>query len=181
MHLVGGPSSYEGRVEVYFNGIWGTVCDDGFDNRGAAVVCNMLNLPRDGAYYGQGTGTIWLDDVRCLGNENDIDRCPHSAWGTHNCRHGEDVHTTAPAPPRSGWTMSGAMAMRPISTCVNTTRGEPTTVIILKMWASCAIKNLYSFVVQFGKLSNYKIQKRDHVRRRGCYDVLLGLPCRQQN
>ncbi|XP_052239707.1 adhesion G protein-coupled receptor L3-like isoform X4 [Dreissena polymorpha] len=97
MHLVGGPSSYEGRVEVYFNGIWGTVCDDGFDNRGAAVVCNMLNLPssgaqlRDGAYYGQGTGTIWLDDVRCLGNENDIDRCPHSAWGTHNCRHGEDV------------------------------------------------------------------------------------------
>ncbi|KAH3690821.1 hypothetical protein DPMN_191677 [Dreissena polymorpha] len=97
MRLVGGPSSYEGRVEVYFNGTWGTVCDDDFDNKSAAVVCNMLNLPssgaqhRDGAYYGQGTGTIWLDDVRCLGNENDIDRCPHSAWGTHNCRHGEDV------------------------------------------------------------------------------------------
>ena len=41
--------------------------------------------------YGAGTGKIWLDDVRCQGNEADLDDCSHSAWGIHNCGHNEDV------------------------------------------------------------------------------------------
>jgi len=42
--LVGGPSSNEGRLEVNFGGVWGTVCDDYFDYIEAVVVCNSLGF-----------------------------------------------------------------------------------------------------------------------------------------
>jgi len=42
VRLVGGSSSQEGRVEVFHGGVWGTVCDDGFTNASARVICNML-------------------------------------------------------------------------------------------------------------------------------------------
>lgn len=44
-----------------------------------------------GAVYGQGSGPIWLDDVKCKGSETSIEKCSHRPWGSHNCNHGDDV------------------------------------------------------------------------------------------
>lgn len=42
IRLTGGPVNYEGRVEVCVNGLWGSVCDNGFDTSEAIVVCRQL-------------------------------------------------------------------------------------------------------------------------------------------
>ena len=48
MRLVGADTELEGRVEICFNGLWGTVCDDYWNSRDASVVCNHLGLPSEG-------------------------------------------------------------------------------------------------------------------------------------
>ena len=83
-------------MEIFHNDVWGTVCDDSWDMNDARVVCrtlgypNALNAPHS-AYFGQGSGTIWLDDVICQGHESSIERCSHNGWGVHNCGHSEDA------------------------------------------------------------------------------------------
>lgn len=96
IRLVNGQNSNEGRVEVFYNGQWGTVCDDFWTDQNAAVVCRMLGyfnggIAFVGAYFGQGSGVTWLDDVKCAGNENSIDKCIHKSWGSENCNHDEDA------------------------------------------------------------------------------------------
>uniref|UniRef100_A0A3B5MWJ2 SRCR domain-containing protein n=1 Tax=Xiphophorus couchianus TaxID=32473 RepID=A0A3B5MWJ2_9TELE len=88
-----------GRVEIYHNGEWGTVCDDGWDNNDANVVCKQLGcgppfIVHASAYFGEGTGKIWLDDVGCSGNEKSLSECYHRGFGTHNCEHVEDAGVT---------------------------------------------------------------------------------------
>ena len=91
-----GSTQCYGRVEIYHNGSWGTVCGDGWDLNDAQVVCREVNCGTAShvynyAVYGQGTGQIWLDDVNCSGSESRLSQCSHSGYGTHNCGHHQDA------------------------------------------------------------------------------------------
>ena len=93
VRLVNDFTQYEGRVEVYYNGEWGTVCDDGWDLNDAQVVCGQLGFgPAIAtAFYGEGSGQIWLDDMNCTGTELYIEDCSHNGWGIEDCNHTKDA------------------------------------------------------------------------------------------
>ena len=96
VRLVGSTSDNEGRVEVYQNGEWGTVCDDFWDINDARVVCRQLGYGSataapGNAHFGQGSGPILFDDVACIGTEARLIDCSHPGIGVHNCGHTEDA------------------------------------------------------------------------------------------
>lgn len=86
-----------GRVEVYLAGAeqWGTVCDDYWGDVDASVVCRQLGFAEGkgvkGAKFGRGKGPVWLDNLRCIGNESRLQDCPHNSYAVQNCNHGEDA------------------------------------------------------------------------------------------
>ncbi|XP_042072714.1 deleted in malignant brain tumors 1 protein, partial [Haplochromis burtoni] len=99
-----GSTRCSGRVEIFHNKIWGTVCDNGWDLNDAEVVCRELNCgmaleaPRS-AHFGAGTGQIWLDDVACSGKEGSLTECQHGGFGVNTCKHGEDAGVICSAVP----------------------------------------------------------------------------------
>ena len=86
-------SARHGRVEVLYDGLWGSVCDDGWSDANAKVVCKQINsaggiaIPR----LGGGSGPIWMQGVRCVGNESSLGHCAFRGFGVHNCSHDEDA------------------------------------------------------------------------------------------
>ncbi|XP_075921785.1 scavenger receptor cysteine-rich domain-containing protein DMBT1-like isoform X2 [Petromyzon marinus] len=123
--LVGGGGPCQGRVEVLYNGSWGTVCDDYWNINDAQVVCRKvgcgaaLSAPSN-AFFGQGNGTIWLDDVTCNGSEASLVNCPHMPWGKHNCVHAEDAGVICSAPISSSPT-----TRQPTSQPIESTSTKP--------------------------------------------------------
>ena len=96
IRLVGGSGPHEGRVEVYHNGSWGTVCGDGWDLRDATVVCRQLGYYNvtaalGSAHFGAGSGPILLNNLSCSGNESHITVCPNRGSADLNCTHSEDA------------------------------------------------------------------------------------------
>ena len=100
--------------------MWGAVCDDTWDSSDADVTCRQLGFSPGGkyvqeilfrlllmhsmktdsptgatafifAFFGQGTGPIWLDNVTCTGNETRLYDCRNSGISIHNCSHHEDA------------------------------------------------------------------------------------------
>ena len=92
-------SQYEGRIEIFHNGTWGTICDHDWDLVDAKVACRMLGFSGalravDNAFYGRGNGSVWLDNVECTGNETSLLNCRHRRIGRvdYSCR---DHHNDA--------------------------------------------------------------------------------------
>ena len=93
-----GPSSANGtgRVEVFFAGKWGTICDYYWDRKDATVVCRQLGylnavraLSRNNVP--DGSGQIWLRNIHCNGNEENLASCSHNGWRNQNCGHHQDA------------------------------------------------------------------------------------------
>ncbi|XP_019860164.1 PREDICTED: deleted in malignant brain tumors 1 protein-like [Amphimedon queenslandica] len=74
IQLVGGTNEYEGRVEICYNQMWGTVCDNSWDTVDSNVVCSQLghqpfgSNPLYGSYFGDGHSPFMLSNVACSSN-----------------------------------------------------------------------------------------------------------------
>ena len=87
------------RLDIFHDGEFGSICDDSVQQATAVIACKQLGFATEGARvqvggqgYGAtgtkpGTGQIWLDELRCTGEEETIADCPHNPWGNHNCIH----------------------------------------------------------------------------------------------
>ena len=104
-------------MEVCINDTWGTVCDDSWGSVDATVVCKQLGYSYTGcelignynqrrliasfivtdgtyynsAYFGAGSGKIWLDDVACTSSNTKLLQCSSSPIGEETCSHSEDA------------------------------------------------------------------------------------------
>ncbi|KAJ8034628.1 hypothetical protein HOLleu_21545 [Holothuria leucospilota] len=89
-------SNSSGRLEVFFNNEWGTICNDGWDLVDATVVCRELGYPEvltiyQNAFFGNASGYIWLTNVQCNGNESSLSECQHEIFAEPQCSHHQDV------------------------------------------------------------------------------------------
>ena len=94
IRLSGGSVESEGRVEVFRNGSWGTVCGSSWSLSEAMVVCKSLGYPgaleaKQSAFFGQGKGMIWMDQVICKGDESDLKKCLYN--NVTNCKHSDEA------------------------------------------------------------------------------------------
>lgn len=98
VRLSGGLFQQEGRVEIFYNNEWGTICDDLWVWEDAEVVCRQLGYSGvsrlyDRAYFGEGNGSI-MKTTGCHGDESYWLQCSYTGWDTRFCYHSEDAGVT---------------------------------------------------------------------------------------
>lgn len=96
LRLRSGYRHSEGRAEVLYNNEWGSICHDNWSIRAANIFCRQIGFgtayeATHHASFGQGSGRVWLDEVRCKGDEKSIQDCKHAGWGKNDCGHKEDA------------------------------------------------------------------------------------------
>ncbi|KAI8506513.1 hypothetical protein Bbelb_159400, partial [Branchiostoma belcheri] len=118
VRLVGGRFPWEGRVEVFYNGTWGTVCGRYWNSQDSNVICRELSYEKclvcKTYSFGSGAGPIWIGGynsrVDCVGHERSIFNCLLAAPGNTNifCTHSWDVGVRC--------TPNSAISTRPLCT-----------------------------------------------------------------
>ncbi|XP_072166970.1 CD5 antigen-like [Diadema setosum] len=94
VRLVGGPSPQAGRVEIFHDNSWGTICDNSWSSTEAEVVCDQLGYDEvDVAleYFGPGDGAIHVSSLSCDGYESSVENCLYVNFGSTGCDHTDDV------------------------------------------------------------------------------------------
>ncbi|XP_076436805.1 scavenger receptor cysteine-rich domain-containing protein DMBT1-like [Babylonia areolata] len=184
-----GRNRTAGRVEVQVNGVYGTVCDDQWDDKDATVVCRQLGLTGGKAltraFYGEGTGTVFLDDVDCKGDEKSLADCYFSTGSAVNCDHSEDasvVCQSAGAPttptPLSTTTISGQPQPSNCSNGVNPNSG----VVLVGSRPGVGYVQVRAGNGTFGFVCDdgWDTNAAKVVCRESCYDVSLAEPGMKQ-
>jgi len=125
------------RLDIFHDGVFGSICDDSVAQTTAEVACRQLGFAREGASFqvggpgngasgaAPGSGAIWLDDLRCAGTEFSILDCPRSPLGDHNCIHAEDLGLCCPGGGDGG---NGAYSWKSTTTLVF--RQKPRIVVL---------------------------------------------------
>ena len=99
LRLVDGLNYTTGRVEIFIkrSNMWGTICDNNWDEDSARVVCRQLGFgdnatPVKGYSPSASEGVpIWLDNVDCSGNEDKLIDCRRNEIVNQNCTHNNDA------------------------------------------------------------------------------------------
>ena len=101
LRIIGGATHNEGRLEVYHDNEWGTICDDFFWRKDAKVACKQMGYMGAEAVLTDVAVApdrrFWLDDVNCIGNETKLTECFYNngrvdpQWGFANCIPSEQV------------------------------------------------------------------------------------------
>ena len=98
--------SGKGRVEIYYKDTWGTICDDHWDMDDATVVCKSLGFRlasrvAEPGEFGQGTGHIWMSNMKCNGTEDSLSQCFGTKYYPTTCVHEEDAGVVCAGGPSS--------------------------------------------------------------------------------
>ncbi|KAJ8032925.1 Galectin-3-binding protein [Holothuria leucospilota] len=111
IRLAGSVKSFEGRVEVEYNGTWGTICSNGWNHRDAEVVCNQLGFS-NGAMLASnvgrttlapGSGPVLLSNLMCNGNERRLSACSgYHLQSNSSCDHSTDAVVVCQIPSYEG-------------------------------------------------------------------------------
>ncbi|XP_069478469.1 CD5 antigen-like isoform X1 [Ambystoma mexicanum] len=99
VQLVNGPSHCSGRVEVRYNGVWGAVCDDSWDQVDASIVCRQLGCALVQSYtynssFGTSSWPVLMSNVQCTADDFALWECAQRGWEHHNCPTGRDAGVT---------------------------------------------------------------------------------------
>ena len=97
VRLVGGNSENEGRVEIYYNNTWGTVCGDSYWSQlDSNTVCWQLGYAGATNHYyspfiDHVNTPIWMERVSCGTYDTCLGKCSFNGFGNSRCRHSQDI------------------------------------------------------------------------------------------
>ncbi|XP_071964552.1 uncharacterized protein [Antedon mediterranea] len=99
IRLADGPNPFQGRLEIYHDESWGTVCSDGWNENNAQVVCRQLGFLGGvlldnvvNKYPVPSNISIHLSNVVCDGLEPALTECQYNGWSVNGCNHEQDVN-----------------------------------------------------------------------------------------